>query len=231
LTERVEDLLIEKMKSAESQGERITYYRAFLGAASSEKARKILKDHLAGRGKSKTALTGGLPPLRTKDKFDIVTKLIVLGDKDAPKLLAELEKTETDDAAKRYAYAAKAGYATAENKEKFWNDFVTNKDISESWIEEAVGVWNSPDQSKLTLPYLEKALDELPNLKQTRKIFFINGWLGSFIGGQKSEEALKTVNTFLKKNPDLDIDLKRKILERLDGLERAVNSRHKFTNR
>ena len=44
-----------------------------------------------------------------------------IGDKDAPRILAELEKTETTDEAKRYAYAAKAGIATAENKAKFWN--------------------------------------------------------------------------------------------------------------
>ena len=67
--------------------------------------------------------------LKTKDKFDLVTRLIILGDKDALNLLANLEKTETDDAAKRYAYAAKAGIATKENKAKYWNDFVNNKEI------------------------------------------------------------------------------------------------------
>ena len=163
-----------------------------------------------------------LPVLRTKDKFDIVTRLIILGDADAPKLLAELEKTETDDAAKRYAYAAKAGFATEENKAKFWNDFVNNKEISESWIEAAFAVWNTPRHSELTLPYLEKALAELPNLKRNRKIFFVNGWLSEFIGGQKSAEALNIVNKFLEDNPKLDRDLRLKILENVDGLERGV---------
>jgi aminopeptidase N len=238
LNERLEKLLIDKMKTAKTQGERITFYRAFLGIASSEKARNILKGLLSKSVASALAdastretthlLTQTLPTLRTKDKFDIVTRLIILGDKDAPKLLADLEKTETDDAAKRYAYAAKAGFATAENKAKYWNDFVNNKDISESWIEAASGVWNSPNHSELTLPYLEKALAELPNHKQNRKIFFVNGWVASFIGGQESKEALEIVNKFLKDNPKLDIDLQRKILERLDGLERAVKIREKY---
>jgi aminopeptidase N len=78
------------------------------------------------------------------------------------------------------------------------------------------------------LPYLERALAELPNLKRSRKIFFVNGWLGAFIGGQKSAEALKTVNDFLEKNPDLDRDLRLKILENADNLERAVKIRQKF---
>jgi len=164
----------------------------------------------------------------TKDRFDIVSKLIILGDPEASKLLADLEKTETSDEAKRYAYAAKAGFATAENKAKFWADFVSNKDISESWIEAAFGPFNNVRHSSLTLPYLEKALAELPNLKRSRKIFFVNGWLGAFIGGQKSEAALAIVNKFLADNPNLDKDLRLKILENADLIERAVKIRAKF---
>jgi aminopeptidase N len=236
---KLEKLLIDKMQTAKTEGERITFYRAFLGIASSDNAKGVLKTFLDESNKPRIPTPEAKRiygnqnfkesiPLKTKDKFDIVTKLIILGDKDAPKLLAELEKTETDDAAKRYAYAAKAGFATAENKAKFYNDFVNNKEIAENWIDEAVGVWNATEHSELTLPYLEKALAELPNLKQNRKIFFVNGWLASFIGGQKSVEALEKVNKFLKDNPNLDIDLQRKILERLDGLERAVKIREKY---
>ncbi|MBC7901554.1 MAG: peptidase M1, partial [Saprospiraceae bacterium] len=160
-------------------------------------------------------------------KFDIVAKLLILGDADAPRLLAELEKTETSDEAKRYAYAAKAGIAFAPNKAKFWDDFTANKDISESWIEAAFGSFNSPRHAELTLPYLEKALAELPNLKRSRKIFFVNGWLAAFIGGQRSEQALAIVNKFLA-NPDLDKDLRLKILENVDLIERAVKIRGRY---
>ena len=153
--------------------------------------------------------------LKTKDKFDLVTRLIILGDKDALKILADLEKTETGDAVQRYAYAAKAGIPTAENKAKYWNDFTENKEISENWIEAAFGVWNSPRHAELTLPYLEKALAELPNLKKNRKIFFVNGWLSAFIGGQKSEQALNIVNKFLADNPNLDADLRAKDFRKL----------------
>jgi aminopeptidase N len=178
--------------------------------------------------KTEPSITVGFLPLKAKDKFDIVTRLIILGDADGLKLLAELEKQYTDDAAKRYAYAARAGIPTKENKAKYWNDFVNNKEISENWIEAAFAVFNTPRHSDLTLPYLEKALAELPNLKRNRKIFFVNGWLGAFIGGQKSEQALNIVNEFLEKNPDLDRDLRLKILENADNLERAVKIRAKY---
>ncbi|MDQ3088544.1 MAG: hypothetical protein M3Q78_08105, partial [Acidobacteriota bacterium] len=219
---KIEAILIDKMQNAPTLGQRITFYRAFLNVASSEKARQVLKEILNGKIQISNF------KLKTKDKFDTLTRLLILGDKDAPQLLAELEKTETSDDAKRYAYAAKAGIATAENKAKFWNDFVGNKEISESWIESAFVPFNSSKHAELTLPFLEKALAELPNLKRSRKIFFVNGWLGAFIGGQRSEQALAIVNKFLADNPSLDRDLRLKILENADGLERAVKIRAKF---
>ena len=109
-----------------------------------------------------------------------------------------------------------------------FNDFINNKEISESWIEAAFVPFNSVRHSNLTLQYLEKALGELPNHKKNRKIFFVNGWLGAFIGGQKSEEALNIVNKFLADNPNLDKDLRLKILENVDVIERAVKIRQKF---
>ncbi len=222
LAPRIEAMLIDKIANAKTQGQRITFYRAFLNLASSAKSVQILKDILAG--KSKVAVFS----LKTKDKFDIVTRLLILGDKDAPNLLANLEKTETSDEAKRYAYAARAGIGTAENKAQYFKDFIKNKDISESWIEAAFVPFNSVRHSDLTAIYLETALSELPNLKRNRKIFFINGWLSAFIGGQRSAESLAAVNKFLTDNPNLDKDLRLKILENVDGLERAVKIRGKF---
>jgi aminopeptidase N len=265
LAPKIEAVLIDKMQNAPTLGQRITFYRAFLNVAASERARLILKDILSGKFKieglncrgdscgrpmseAKTDVTDkstkssrfgqahDLPLqnaptiLKTKDKFDIITKLLILGDKDAPSLLAELERAETTDEAKRYAYAAKAGIAMAENKAKFWNSFVNDKDVSESWIESAFVPFNSVRHSEFTLPYLERALAELPNLKRNRKIFFVNGWLAAFIGGQRSEQALAGVNKFLADNPELDKDLRLKILETVDGLERAVKIRRKFVD-
>jgi len=52
--------------------------------------------------------------------------------------------------------------------------------------------------------------------------------LGAFIGGQRSEEALAIVNKFLADNSNLDNDLKLKILENVDLIERAVRIRAKY---
>jgi aminopeptidase N len=253
LRSRFEAVLLDRMQHAPTAGQRITFFRAFVANASTARARDVLKNMLkaeppasAGGTNAAAKPTSGTkdqrstsstttPPayaggsaLRTKDKFDIVTRLAILGDADAAKLLAELEKTETSDDAKRYAYAARAGFATEENKAKYWNDFVANKEISESWIEAAFAPWNSIKHSELTLPYLERALKELPNHKRSRKIFFVNGWLAAFIGGQRDQRALDIINKFLTASPDFDNDLRLKILENTDLVERAVRIRAKY---
>ncbi len=245
LQSRLESVLIDRIQNAPTAGQRITFYRAFLNIASTENARSALKqiynsDLGIGGGNTKmrsgTATIGGklvraanpVIDLRIKDRYDIVTKLLSLGDPAAPALLDELIRIDTTDDAKRYAYAARAAIPTKENREKYWNDFVNNKEISESWIEAAVTPFNSTRHSELSLPYLERALKELPTLKRSRKIFFVNGWLAAFIGGQRSEEALAIINKFLADNPTLDKDLRLKILENSDLIERAVKIREKF---
>jgi aminopeptidase N len=249
MTPPLEAVLLDRLQNAQTAGERLTFYRAFVNMASTEKGRTVLKQMLkaeppssaggttAGKNSMSGQTTATPPanaggsapvPLRTKDKFDIVTRLAILGDPEAGKLLAELEKTETSDDAKRYAYAARAGFATAENTAKYWDDFVNNKTISESWIEAAFGPFNNIRHSDLTLGYLQKSLQELPNHKRNRKIFFVNGWLAAFIGGQRSEEALAIVTKFLADNPNLDKDLRLKVLENVDLIERAVRIRAKY---
>ncbi len=233
---RLEAVLLDRLQHSETPGQRITFYRAYVANATTASSRVVLKEMLRQGGAGQRpadALRAGsprsdMPTLRTKDRFDIITRLAILGDPDAPKLLATLEKTETGDDAKRYAYAAHAAFGTAENKAKFWNDFINNKDISESWIEAAMGPFNNIRHAGLTQQYLTKALAELPNLKRTRKIFFVNGWLGAFLGGQRDQAALDAVNKFLADNPTLDRDLRLKILENVDLIERAVKIRGKY---
>ena len=46
--------------------------------------------------------------------------------------------------------------------------------------------------------------------------------LAAFIGGQKNEEALEIVQKFLEDEKNLDRDLRLKVLEAVDNLERSV---------
>ena len=218
---RLEELFATQMLTAETQGLRITYFRAFQSVASTEQARAKLKKLLAGELK-----VPGMT-LRTRDRFDLVTVLFARNDREAPAPLARLAAQERSDDARRYAYAAAAAEASADVKRKYFAAYFQQRDLPESWIEASAGPFNVPQQSALTLPYLAPALRALPELKRTRKIFFVNNWLSAFLGGQCSPQAVDTVQDFLRQTA-LDRDLRLKVLETIDGLERCVRIRAKF---
>ncbi|MBA2734942.1 MAG: ERAP1-like C-terminal domain-containing protein [Acidobacteria bacterium] len=224
LAPRLEEMLADRMMNAETSGLRITNFRAFQSIALTDEAcatlKKILRDELKIPGMQ----------LRSRDRFDIITALLIRDDKDAPALLDAQSKADTSDDARRYTYAAGAGRALVENKKKYFDAYINDPKLAESWIEASFGPLNAIQQSELTLPYLDPALRELPRLKRTRKIFFINGWLAAFIGGQCSEQAHGVVQDFLRRETALDRDLKLKVLEVTDGLERCVRIKSRYAN-
>jgi aminopeptidase N len=166
--------------------------------------------------------------LRSRDRFDITRALVAADDARAPELLKRQGEADKTDDARRYAYAAGAAAPAAAVKQRYFGQLVGDGGLAESWIEAGLGPFNTPRQSALTLPYLEPALKELPALKRTRKIFFVNGWLAAFIGGQCDERAASAVRDFLAGAPALDRDLRLKVLEASDGLERCVRVRAKY---
>ena len=97
----------------------------------------------------------------------------------------------------------------------------------EDWVSMSLGAFNYWNQPELTLPYLRPALDALPQVKRDRKIFFLLAWLNAFIGGQQSVEAQAQVNDFLK-TAQLDKDLRLKVLEVKDELDRTVKIQAKY---
>ncbi len=220
----LERALAGRMLSAETPGLRITYFRAFQSIATTAQARATLKKILRGEIK-----IPGMT-LRTRDRFNIVTALLERNDAEAPALLEELRAAETSDDAQRYAFAAGAALRSRATKERYFNAYLNDSKLAESWIEASVGPFNTIQQSDLTLPFLEPALQDLPALKRTRKIFFVNDWLASFVGGQCSESALAVTQDFLRREQSLDRDLRLKVLEVTDGLERCVRIRERYAH-
>jgi aminopeptidase N len=168
------------------------------------------------------------PQLASRDKFRIVRRLYLRGDAEAPARLAAQAAADGSDDGRRYAYAAAA--ANPEAKRELFRTFRDDRSLPESWIEAALEALNAPEQAAITQPLLAESLARLPELKRTRKIFFVGNWLASFIGGQTGDGALADVGAFLQRS-DVDADLRLKVLEAIDGLERAVRIRKKFAGR
>ncbi len=221
ISSSVESLLMDRMKLADTADLRITYYRAFVAAAGGPAALAELKLLLDG----KETLPG--VALKQRDRWTMISVLVRQSDPDAPSLLKEEAAKDKSDDGRKSAYAAQAAVATAENKAKYFDDYLKNKQVPEDWVTASLADFNAWNQPGLTLPYLKPALDALPQMKRERKIFFVNGWLSSFVGAQKTREALTIVNAFLE-NPAIDPDLRLKVVEVKDELERTVRIRAKY---
>ena len=72
------------------------------------------------------------------------------------------------------------------------------------------------------------SLDTLPWIQKNRRIFFLGAWLNASIGGQNSDAALQQLDAWLASHPALADDLRRKVLQSRDELERTVRIRRAF---
>ena len=77
------------------------------------------------------------------------------------------------------------------------------------------------------MPYVARALHALPLVKRQRKIFFLGSWLSSFVASHKSAEAQQAVEAFLAQK-NLDPDLRLKVLEVKDDLDRTLRIRARW---
>ena len=218
---RAEALAADRMLHSTDQDFRIIWFRGLRAFAESPHGRARLKDLLAG----KLAVPG--VELRPLDRWTMLTALIALNDPDADSLLAAEEKRDQTGDGLKYAYLAQAARPDAGTKRKYFNDYLHDPSRPEDWIAQSLGAFNYWNQSELTLPYLKPALEALPQIKRERKIFFLLGWLNAFIDGQRSPEAQAQVRQFLA-SASLDEDLRLKILEVSDELDRTVNIRQRY---
>jgi aminopeptidase N len=221
LIPKAEFLAFEQMIHSAEPDMRIIWFRGLRGLAETHEARAHIKDLLNG----KLAVPG--VELRPLDRWNMVTSLVALNDPDAGAILASESQRDPSGDSRKYAYVAAAARPDAAAKKQYFDGYLHDASRPEDWVEQSLGPFNSWNQEDLTLPYLRPALAALYQVKRDRKIFFVLGWLNAFIGGQQSVAAQSQVHEFLQ-SPVLDKDLKLKILEVSDELDRTVRIKEKF---
>jgi aminopeptidase N len=223
LVPRAAALAADRSRNESDHDLRIVWFRSLTGLSTDPSGRAILKDLLAG--------TRSIPgvTLRLQDRWSLVTALIAYNDPDANAVFEEEQKRDPSGDGLKYAWVAQAARPEAATKQHYFNEYLHNPDRSEDWIQSSLGAFNYWNQSALTAPYIDPALSALPQIKRERKIFFLVAWLDAFLDNQQSAASLATVETYLKmQNPDPDLRLK--ILQAEDELQRTVTIRAKYAH-
>ncbi len=155
--------------------------------------------------------------------------LLAHADPEAEAIFTAEKQRDASGDGQKYAYFAEAARPRAAIKKRYFDDFLNNPSRPEDWIEQSLFAFNYWSQSQFTAPYLTEALQALPQIKRERKIFFLLDWLNAFIDGQESPMAQAEVYGYLQ-SAHIDDDLRLKILQAVDELDRTVAIRRKFPN-
>jgi len=225
LVSKFEIIATTRMQQSDAPGMRINSFRTLTGIAETSNGLLTLKQLLSGSLK-----VPGVE-LRQLDRWNLIGRLISLNDPDAATIFSIEQQRDKSGDGQKYAWSVQAGVPTAAAKEKYFAQYLlapTDPTAKpEDWFTQSLRPFNNWNQSTLTEPYLRRALDQLPEIKHDRKIFFLGAWLGAFIGGQQSASALTIVRDWLAQ-PNIDADLRLKVLESADELERTVRIRQRF---
>lgn len=212
-------LLARSTDSALSYGARKAALDMLVGTARTDAGRALLREYLAG------ARTFEREAVKQPTRWGIVERLIALGESEPDALIAAEAARDTTPDAGRRAFIAGSAVPAADVKAQYFGRFLDDPDLNEEWVTGAAGNFNAPLHSGLTLQYLRPSLDRLEWIRDNRRIFFLPRWISAFIGGHHSAEALAVVDRFLAETPELPIDIRRKVLQSRDELERTVRIR------
>ncbi len=175
-----------------------------------------------------TADSAAGEPMRDPTRWSVVDRLLALDDPGAAAALATQSARDTTPDGRRRTFISGAARKSAEAKDGYFRRYFADRALNEDWASGSLGAFNAVEHEQLTLPYLRLALDSLPYIQANRRIFFLGSWLGAFLGGQTGQPALDVVRAYLADHPMLSVDLRQKVLQNADELERTVRIRARW---
>ena len=166
--------------------------------------------------------------LRAPTRWAMVTSLVSQGAPDRDSLITAERLRDKSTEGQRLAFVADAAAPDSATKHRLFDRWFRDASLNEEWVTSSLRAFHDPDQRRLTRRYLAAALDTLPWIQKNRRIFFLGSWLSATIGGQSDREALTIIDAWLAAHPSLAPDLRQKVLQSRDELERTVRIRERF---
>ena len=216
----LEALLLEKLQETQP-GEKALFLSAFTNMALSNSGKEALKALFEGRHHIE-----GLS-LSEEQRLEIAAGLMIRQHPAGREMLELLmEETGNPDRRRRMDYILPALSSDRKVRDDFFQKLKNPENRRpEPWTVEALTYLNHPLREDQHTRYLKKSLDLLPEIQETGDIFFPLNWLAATVGLHSSGEAKIIVQDFLKDHPELNENLRLKVLQASDLLFRTVSEK------
>ena len=213
---KFEEILLNRLNSDASNNIKKTCFNAYTNIAYS-------KDGLATLYQlwNKDILYKNLL-LNEDDYTRLAQNLSLFNHPKAIEILDQAEKKVTNqDKRERFEFSKPALSNDVKVRNVYFESFKNaHMREKESWTQTAAAYIHHPIRQKEGVKNIDLSLELLEEIQQTGDIFFPKRWLDSTIGKYTSEEAYNLVLKYLKTHPDLDQNLKNKLLQATDKLYR-----------
>jgi aminopeptidase N len=161
--------------------------------------------------------------LNQNDYTDIALHLALFQHEETEKILQVTATAITNpDRQQRFEFLIPAAAGDDQERTAYFESFRSPENREkESWVLTACYFIHHPLRQQQAVNSLSIALEMLEEIQQTGDIFFPKGWLDNTIGLYSSKAALRILDDYLGANPDLNAQLKLKLLQSADDLKRS----------
>ena len=213
----VEELLIEKMQNSPCASTKAACFEAFESIVSTEEGVRLVKEIWSGEREIE-----GL----TLSERDYCTAALELAARETGGwneiLDNQYERIENEELKARFLFVRRAVSADKGKRDAFFGELseVGNR-RHEPWVLEALYYLHHPLRVEAAVDYIEPSLELLEEIRRTGNIFFPRDWIEATLRYHTSDEAVRTVEEFLSKDPDYPKRLRLLVLQAADPLFRS----------
>ena len=217
----LENTLYSRLKQPESKNIKKTLFNTYRSIAHSEAGVATLY-----RIWNKKETIENL--ILNKDNYTSLAQRLALYDH--PEAVAILAKAKSEltnpDKIARFEFLAPALDADSAIRMAYFDSFKEAQHREkENWVQTACSYIHHPLRQEDGIKNVAMSLELLEEIQETGDIFFPLGWLNSTIGQYTSPEAYTMVKDYMASHPELDANLKRKLLQATDNLHRRQGKR------
>ncbi len=213
----LETTLWNKLLNVSSPESKSLLLNAYIDVASTDKGLTRLKSLWKGEN-----VPEGLV-LSKKQKESLALNIALIDSKEGLSYLQmQIDSTANEEKKERLEFVKPVFSLNEEERKQFVESLLdpVNRD-KETWVLLALQYLHHPNRNEQSISLLMPTLDLLEPMAESGSIFFVKRVMDRTLAGYQSAEAASLVNEFLEQNPELDVHLKRKLLQSADPLFRA----------